>query len=44
MYSVDNGTELKSVAVDAWLKEQGMQQWFSAPYTLAHIGRVEQMY
>lgn len=44
MYSVDNGTELKSEAVETWLKKQGTQQWFSAPYTSAHIGQVEQMH
>ena len=38
MYSVDNGMELKSEAVDAWLKGQGTQQQFSAPYTSVHIG------
>ena len=44
MYSVDNGTELKSRQVEVWLKETGTQQRFSAPYTSAHIGRVEQMH
>ena len=40
MYSVDNGTELKSSQVEAWMKETSTQQCFSAPYTSAHIGRV----
>ena len=44
MYSVNNGMELKSEAVDMWLKEQGMQQQFSAPYMSAHIGQVEWMH
>lgn len=38
LYSVDNGTELKSDKVDVWLKETGTRQRFSAPYTSAHIG------
>ena len=44
MYSVNNGMELKSEMVEAWLKEEGTQQRFSAPYTSAHIGQVEQMH
>ena len=44
MYSVDNGTELKSGQVETWLKETGTQQQFLAPYTSTHIGRVEHMH
>ena len=44
IYSVDNCTELKSGQVEAWLKDTGTQQCFSAPYTSAHISHVERMH
>jgi hypothetical protein len=40
VYIVDNG-ELKSKKMEAWIKSCGVQQNFTAPYTSAHIGRVE---
>jgi len=43
LYRVDNG-ELKSNEMDAWLHAHGTQQQFTAPYTSAHIGRVERMH
>src|SRR5271169_3716651 len=42
-YRTDNG-ELKSKAMDEWLRSQGVRQEFTAPYTSAHNGRVEQMH
>jgi len=42
-YRVDNG-ELKSKKMEAWLKSRGIQQNFTAPYMLAHIGRIERMH
>jgi len=43
LYRVDGG-ELKSNAMETWLRERGTQQEFTAPYTSAHIGRVERMH
>ena len=42
-YRVDNG-ELKSDKMEAWLRSRGIQQEFTAPYTSAHIGRVERLH
>ena len=42
-YIVDNG-ELKSDEMKHWLESRGMQQHFTAPYTLAHNGHVERMH
>ena len=42
-YRVDNG-ELKSDRMDVWLRSRGVQQEFTAPYTSAHIGRVERLH
>ena len=42
-YRTDNG-ELKSKALDEWLCSQGIRQEFTAPYMLAHNGRVERMH
>jgi len=42
-YIVDNG-ELKSDEMKKWLESRGIQQCFTAPYTSAHNGRVEQMH
>jgi hypothetical protein len=42
-YHTDNG-ELKSNEMEAWLKSHGVQHQFSAPHTLAHIGRVEHLH
>ena len=43
MYNIDNG-ELKSEEVKMWLESRGTQLRFTAPYTLAHNGRVERMH
>src|SRR5271155_6021344 len=40
---IDNG-ELKSDKMDAWCRSKGIQQEFTAPYTSAHIGRVERLH
>ena len=42
-YITDNG-ELKSNAMRDWLESRGTNQLFTAPYTSAHIGRVERMH
>ena len=42
-YITDQG-ELKSGKMEAWLKSCGTDQRFTAPYTSAHIGRVERMH
>ena len=41
-YITDQG-ELKSGKMETWLKSHGTDQRFTAPYTSAHIGRVERM-
>ena len=41
-YCTDNG-ELKTNKMAAWLKTRGVNHEFSAPYTSAHIGRVERL-
>jgi hypothetical protein len=43
IYRVDNG-ELKSKSMKEWLETCGIQQQFTAPYTSAHIGRVERLH
>ena len=43
MYITDQG-ELKSDKMREWLKSHGTDQCFTAPYTSAHIGRVERMH
>ena len=42
-YRTDNG-ELKSKALDKWLKSRGTRQEFTAPYTSTHNERVERMH
>jgi hypothetical protein len=42
-YRTDNG-ELKSTEMRAWLQSRGTTQQFTAPYTSAHIGRVERLH
>ena len=42
-YITDQG-ELKSEKMKEWLQSQGIEQRFTAPYTSAHIGRVERMH
>ena len=42
-YTTDNG-ELKSDQMRIWLQSRGTNQRFTAPYTSAHIGRVERMH
>ena len=42
-YITDN-SKLKSHKVEAWLKTRGTNHKFTAPYTSAHIGRVEHMH
>ena len=42
-YITDNG-ELKSNAMRDWLESRGTTHLFTAPYTSAHIGRVERMH
>ena len=42
-YITDSG-ELKSDEMEAWLKTCGTDHRFMAPYTSAHIGRVERMH
>ena len=42
-YITDNG-ELKSNAMHDWLTSKGTNHLFTAPYTSAHIGRVERMH
>ena len=43
IYRVDNG-ELKSDQMAGWLRSRGIQQEFTAPYTSAHNGHVEQLH
>jgi Reverse transcriptase (RNA-dependent DNA polymerase)/GAG-pre-integrase domain len=43
MYITDGG-ELKSNEMSKWLESRGTTQRFTAPYTSAHIGRVERMH
>ncbi|KDR74044.1 hypothetical protein GALMADRAFT_50842, partial [Galerina marginata CBS 339.88] len=43
LYYTDNG-ELKSDVMEEWLLSRGTDQRFTAPYTSAHIGRVERMH
>ena len=42
-YITDQG-ELKSEKMKGWLQSRGIEQRFTAPYTSAHIGRVERMH
>jgi transposase InsO family protein len=43
IYRMDNG-ELRSNQVKEWLESRGTVQQFTAPYTSAHIGRVERLH
>lgn len=42
-YRTDNG-ELKTNEMATWLRTRGINHEFSAPYTSAHIGRVERLH
>jgi len=42
-YITDQG-ELKCNKMEEWLKSHGIEQRFTAPYTSAHIGRIEHMH
>jgi Reverse transcriptase (RNA-dependent DNA polymerase)/GAG-pre-integrase domain len=41
---ITDGGELKSNEMSKWLESRGTTQRFTAPYTSAHIGRVERMH
>ena len=41
---ITNGRELKSDKMAKWLESRGIAHLFTAPYTSAHIGRVECMH
>jgi hypothetical protein len=44
IYRTDSGTELSNAETEAWLQTNGIWHELSAPYTSAHIGKVERMH